>query len=517
MEGCHPDIIGLPGLRVTDIDETWERVTISAELAYLPTCGRCQTSDSVTWWEPWNSLVVADTPIRGRPTSIMFLQDRFRCRACKRDWVGRLESFLPERAITRRAFRYIEDRSFRFPRAHIAREIGIGPDRVDEIIDPLADRLSKHHRFPTPRVLGIDDLKMNGKTYIIFSDAEAGHAIGMTEKGDGSTVAKWLKERLADHHKVEIVTSDLHKLNTTIKADFFASAVHVADQWHVIRACQTALRRVLRHELNDLDGRAKKAEPDRSKRETTALGSQATMIRQQWRRLIGRRTARQQKEGLFPDREELRPVLDQHERISKAFYARLALTDMYQASDLETARGHLETFYRKATDSKIKKAMADAVKRVRGHEEMVLNYFRVLEPNGVGELIGHSSGSVERRNQYIRESWRAGRGVTEPRYLSMLALYQPWHLDTDIVECGAADCANIEGPVSLVPGLIAQPVDGPIMAPTSFRCRSCAASDAESALDRGRPLPPAPGPALPEPFIRERRRTPARALAAGLA
>lgn len=181
--GEAADILGLEGLRVLDVCETWQRVTVRAEHDQMPACEKCGLADQVTWWEPSNPVEIADTPLRGRPVTIMFSQDRFRCRRCNRAFTGRAEAFCTgQRHMTKRLHRFIEDRSFRFPRPQIALELGIGEDAVDEVVDPLVMRLFERHRFPTPRAIGMDDLHLNDRRYIVFTDAERGHAIGIIER-----------------------------------------------------------------------------------------------------------------------------------------------------------------------------------------------------------------------------------------------------------------------------------------------------------------------------------------------
>lgn len=498
------DILGLEGVRALAAGETWARTTIRAEMAETPTCDKCGHVDQVTWWERWNTVTVADTPLRGRPAHILFEQDRFRCRRCKRDWIGRPPSFCPgQRQMTRRLARHIEDQVLRVPREHVAAATGIGPDAVDELANGLMDRLYERHRFPTPRVLGIDDLHLKKRIHIVFTDAERGHAIGIVEKSDKDSVARWLAANICAD-EVEVLVSDLHGLNITTARKSLPRALHIADRWHVQRAAQKALRRLLRHELGQIGAQAAKAEPDKSKRETTAFGARAANIRRNWDALIGRRPKQRVVAGQFPNMDLLGPILEQHVTISKAFYCRMALNDMYASVDVETARAHLDRFLRLAADEAIAARMSEARDLIEANAEIVLNYFRSFKTVPHGGVAGHTAGGIERRNQYIREAWRGGRGIAKLRHLSMLALYQPWHLDTDIVECGDPGCGRIEGPVSLIPGLRGQdPAQSPLPA-SAFRCVEHAALAADDRREAGAPEP---GPAPGRPLVRTRTRT----------
>lgn len=470
------NFLGLPGLLVLGERETWDRVYFQAEVSEV-LCGKCGKADKLGDPALYLPVVINDTPARGRPAQIDVSQFKYRCRRCARTFVGRAPEIDTRRRMTLRLIRYIQNSVMRRPRSDIAQEVGIEADRVKGIALALADRLSQH-KFPTPRVLGIDDIRMNGKTYTIFTDSERGHAVGLIETAKRANIERWITENL-EREKVDVVVSDL--ASTIAEAVRFAlpDAIHVVDRWHVQQACQKAMSTVigqtlerLEKEGGDLKGAGVRAGANRPRR-------QAKTIRNMRAELLGRgRRTRVEQAKLFDD-QLLKPVLADHERIGHAFRARTALSKIYQAADEATAQEQIARFYAAAEHPAIADEMKGTVKRIRRHQRLIMNYFGALARFSDIPPAALTTSSTENRNGKLRRSWKAGRGVRNASYLRMLALYEPWRLDRDILLCGGemngAACQNVEGPVSLVPGLIGQDPDQPVALPSDWRCAACRA------------------------------------------
>lgn len=466
--------MGLPGLRVLDEFETWERVYFDAEVAEV-LCGKCGNKSGLRERRQWNSIVINDTPARGCPTEIELQQYKYRCTPCARTFVGGAPEIDTRQKMTRRLIRYIQDSVMHRPRSAIAREVGIEPDRVKGIALKLADRLSGH-KFPTPRVLGIDDIRMNGEVYTIFTDSERGHAIGLIKTARLSNIAKWVRVNI-DCPSVDIVVSDLAAAIAGAVKLVLPDAVHVVDRWHVQRACQKAVSAVITKTLVQLDKDADVLEAQGVKSRYNAPGKEAATIRDLRPALLGFQQRKPAAEKTLLDDRLLDPVLAHHPVLSRAVRARLELVKVYSARDDASARQQIARFYAAAKHAAIAAEMRGILNRVKRHEGLILNYFGAQDRFPEVAKAALTTSSTENRNGKLRRSWRAGRGVRNFNYLRMLALYEPWRLDRDILLCGGSPagspCQNTEGPVTLVPGLVGQDPDRPMKLPPPWRCQSC--------------------------------------------
>lgn len=461
--------LGLPALFITGERETWEKLSFEAEPRKV-VCPHCGSSDGLADPELKGRTPINDTPSRGKPTTFDYLLCRYHCSPCHKYFDGPTDGIDLKRGMTHRLIRYIENSAPRRPRLAIAAEVGVSTDRVRNLVNQLADRLARHHRFPTPRVLGLDDIKMNRKWYIILTDAELGHAVGLIEGADADLIGKWIDDNLTIE-RVELVVSDLGKALIKAAKEKLPDALHVADRWHILQGCQKAMSRVINQELAPLDLAAAAEKAKGVKKQNNQPRKKARTLRSLRRDLLGRQRLKipDGEESLF-DEALLKPVLDSNERLSRAFYARIDLARVHQCAHLADAQAQLQRFYVSASHPTIAGEFSQIVSRLKRHEELLWNFFRARAKHPDVPAVALTTSSTERRNGTLRTSWKAGRGVTRFNYLRLLALYEPWKFDIDIVECGVAGCGAIEGPVPLVPGLVGQARDEPVMPRGHWRC-----------------------------------------------
>lgn len=480
-----PFIHRVLGLTPADIiqtgeDVTWKRVRLIGEI-HRVLCPKCSCEDYLSDGRPTSTIVVADTPAHGRPCEIELHRYRYRCSACSYSFTANPSSIHLKRRMTNRLVRYIEDRSPRETRTAIAQEVGLSEDRVTNVVRPLAKRLAQNHKFPTPRVLGIDDIKLNRKTYHVLTDAETGFAIGLIDSGESGKVLRWMHLNL-EMSNIKIIVSDLGKAplavarrlpNAVLLHDSYRvpDSLHVADRWHVLKGCRAAAAKVFRQELAALEAEASQIRKAGILNAQNPAHAFAQLLKSHRIDLIGRRRKRNTVgEQTLIDEQSLHPVLTANRRISLAFYARVSLAKVYDAPTIERARIQLGTFYRQAGHHDVAAEFEPMIKQVHAHQELILNFVRARIRFPDIDPTAFTTSSTERRNGFIRWSWKSARGATDYEYLRLMALYQPWRLDKDIVECSEAGCSAIEGPVGLIEGLVGQDPAGPLTGPSGLHC-----------------------------------------------
>ena len=469
--------IGLPGLLITAERETWGRVHVEAEpmLVVCPKCGSDAGLGDPALWKP---IDVADTPWRGRPTTIHLAQFRYHCSPCNAQFVSSVPGINSKRQMTERLVRYIENEAPRRPRAAIAKMVGIEPDPVHRLVLGLAGRLREHHRFPTPRILGVDDIKMNKRTYHMFTDTETGRAVGFVEASEADQLESWVRHNL-DASKVEVLVSDLGGQLTSLGASpLLRHAIHVADRWHILQACQKAMLKVIAQEIFILDIAAHEEKKRGVKDKQNEPKQKAKTLRAHRRELLGRRRGKRGSEATLFDEQLLAPILfaPGFERIGRAFWARIDLAKVHRCDTEAAAQAQLQKFRKAASyagkdgEGGIAEEFKKVVESTRTYERVILNYLAARARFPDLNPAAFTTSSTENRNGVFRKSWRAAHGATNFDYLRLLALYEPWQLDLDIVECGERGCHAIEGPVSLVEGLVGQEPGASIIPRSAFRC-----------------------------------------------
>lgn len=296
--------LGLPSLLITQEREFWDEVEFDAEPAQI-VCPKCGNANGLSDPILKHRITVNDTPSRGKPASLHYLLWRSHCSPCHHYFDASAGGIDLKRRMTDRLIAYIEAASTRRTQAAIAAEVGVSADRVRRLVNGLADRLAKGHKFPTPRVLGLDDLKMNRKLYTIVTDAETGRAIGLIEGCKADLIIQWVRNNLTVS-EVKVVVSDLGAaLISAAARPELAHTLHVADRWHLLQGCQQALSKVIYQELARLAASS-----------ATDAKEQAKTLRSHRQDLLGRRRTKvpASKVTLFDDKL-LQPMLESNERL----------------------------------------------------------------------------------------------------------------------------------------------------------------------------------------------------------
>lgn len=454
-------LLGLPHLTVIDLQETLElskcTLRLDGDPPPCPSCG----GDKRRRYGPLTKRVW-DTPARGKPMRLVIIQPRYRCR-CGATYIQPGATGISDQypSMTSRLVRYVQNAVLRRPLSAVAKETGVSSTNVRLIASALATRLYKYHRFPTPEILGIDDLRIRKKLFTVVTDGRTGHAIALLEGGSEKAINVGLSNRGIDPTLVKIVVSDLGGSNISVFKSMFErhGAIHVADKWHVLRGVQEALSFVVNKRVDHLRRRRawcervlkRRGRPPLRMWDTPAYlkACQARIneLVAAKKLLMGGRIRQvesaQYSFAFVINRRAISAVLSRHPTVNKAFWAKMRLHMVYTRSTRAEADAQIERFIHRATTKSIAPQMRIIVQRVKTHRQLILNYFDAL-----GRVGGPAptTGPTERRNGMIKTAWKAGRGLHDIKMFSMRALYEPWHLDVDIGVCSHDGCDHVEGP-----------------------------------------------------------------------
>jgi transposase len=459
-------LLGLPHLTVLDVAETLESTTCTLELTgdppACPDCGGVKRRK----YGPLTSRVW-DTPARGKPMRLIIQRPRYRCR-CGATYVQPGATGIDDAysSMTTRLVRYIHNAVLRRPLTAVATETGVSRTNVGLIAVTLANRLYEDHRFPTPEVLGIDDLRIRKKLFTVVTDGRTGKPVALVEGGSEKAINKELARRKIDPALVKIVVSDLGGSNIAVFKSMFKEhgAIHVADKWHVLKGVQEALSLVINKRVDHLRRRRawcdkvlkRRARPPLRLWDTPAyLAACQERIDQligAKKLLMGARMKQAEDPQLsftfVVDRGAIKTVLSRHAIVNKAFWVKMRLHMVYTRKSRADADDQIDRFIQRALSRSIAPQFKIIVNRVKTNRQLILNYFDALEMAGHVKGSAPTTGPTERRNGMIKTAWKAGRGLHDIKMFSMRALYEPWHLDVDIGVCSHAGCNQVDGPYS---------------------------------------------------------------------
>lgn len=145
--------------------------------------------------------------------------------------------------ITQRLLEYIQIESLLQPDLAVAKATGVSVRIVRAIRNDFTAKLEKEVKFETPRVLGIDGVRINGKLCIILTDIEAGLVIGVLKGADKKIIVEWL-EALPDRDKIKLVLMDMCITERAAIQTILPHCTIIVDRFHIQRMANELMDRV---------------------------------------------------------------------------------------------------------------------------------------------------------------------------------------------------------------------------------------------------------------------------------
>lgn len=449
--------LGIAGIEHRTTTETHWRVESDVAATDRPPCPKCGPHDRMESKGVVPRRVV-DTPSRGKPSILTVERRRFKCLVCKTTvtQAGPAPANGPttpgRKRITKRLLTYIQNQVTKRPIRQVAKETGVPEGTVRDIALELANALAKHHRFPTPKVLGMDGLKLNGTEYIVIGDADDGRLIAIVEPATTKAVRQWMKDYGFDVGAVDVFVSDMHSVNTSMARNELKSALHIADKWHIVHNYRKILSRAVDVAVSDLRGGSDQKGVERNLELAQALDDfKPAIMSVSHARLRKRRRHRKGDQHAIDFGSDLKPILDKIESVSRAYWARYDLIEMYQSKTIAEAKECRDRCLDRLAPLLADKSLAPEVKKYIGHltrnEKAIFNYFERIQLRPNGKVRGPTTNVLEQRNGMIRAIWRSGKGIPTLPLIRLRAIYGKWTIGLDIVQCASAGCPTFHGPL----------------------------------------------------------------------
>lgn len=245
--------LGLPDLRVTHAARTADGTQVYwvEGVARGARCPRCHT-----WTERIHQRrrqPVDDLPAHGQSVVLLLTRRRWRCGCCDHVFAEMLPSVPRYQRMTIRyqqaLYRGVRQR----PTTAVAAEAGLGPGRVQRLLERFGDRELAGRPWIPPRVLGVDEFAAKrGHVYnTVFVDLERRRITEVVETREKKPVRDYLRSL---DGSVEVVVIDLNEAYRWAIRRALPEARIVADKFHVIRLAQWALNAVRRRVRKVLKG-----------------------------------------------------------------------------------------------------------------------------------------------------------------------------------------------------------------------------------------------------------------------
>lgn len=175
----------------------------------------------------------ADTPMHGKPVKVEIERQRYRCNACGTVVTPDIPSLDDKRVATRRLVEYIQGRCFGATFTLLARETGLVVNTVKAIAMEYAELLENHSNLDTPRLMGLDEVKIAGDYRTVFANLEMKTLFEIYEKRTLSRIRDFFKN-LKDKEKVEWVVADMWEPCKVVLGEQLPDARRVIDRFHVV-------------------------------------------------------------------------------------------------------------------------------------------------------------------------------------------------------------------------------------------------------------------------------------------
>ena len=392
--GVAEVMLGLPGFRVLDADDSGGELAVTVETAPEPT--GCPGCGVVATAHDRMAVEYRDLPAFGRPVRLIWLKRRWRCeesRCSSCTWTE-VSPWLSSRChLTRRAALEccLEVGLNARPVAQLARALGMSwhtvMNAVREYGEPLVD---DPDRVRQVRQLGIDETtwltatKDQPTRYATsLVDLECRIVIDVVQGNTAADLGSWLDRQPTRWlGGIRVVATDLAESYRSGLDGRLDHATRVADPFHVVRVANRCLDQVRRRVQNrTLGHRGRKRDPLYRIRKLMLTGTERLDGTGLNRMLLGLR------------------VGDPDDEVLGAWLAKESVRDIYLAESIEAAELLI--------DKAIEGCRLDAVGEVRS---LGLTLARWRSQILARHATGASNGPTEGLNLLVKKVKRAGHG-----------------------------------------------------------------------------------------------------------
>ncbi len=319
-----------------------------------------------------------DTPIHGRRVGVLLERKRYKCRGCSKTFSQDCSDINDNHRATNRLVEYVENNALDRTFTSVADEIGVTEGTVRKIVGSYIEKLEEKYQFESPEILGIDEVHLNRKMRLVFTNIGENTILDLISSRKKQTVINALY-RFKSLKKIKYVTMDMWRPYRDAVSAVLPLAVIVIDKFHVVKMANEAVEKGRK----DLRGQMTKDEVKQLKKDRFLM-------------LRRRRDLDASQEFLLSSWTENYPLLHDLYHAKERFYG---------IWDSNLTRKQAETTYLDWKDSiptSIRGYFADLEKAIENWHTEVFNYFDHKLTNDY----------TESANNHIKSIARQGRGYS---------------------------------------------------------------------------------------------------------
>ena len=247
------DFLQLRSLNTLEVVGDDERYVVKAEgVAPVATCPLCKVGRLHGHGSQEQSF--QDTPTHGKPVVVFIQRRRYRCISCNKTLFEPVADLDSKRQATARLVRYIRKESFTKTFAALAREVDLDEKTVRHVFDDFIEEFEAKVRFRTPRILGIDELKIIGQYRAMITNIERKTVFDLRPSRAKADLLPYFRN-LRDKDTIEWVAMDMYHVYKQVVRATLPQARIVVDRFHIQRMANDALEKLRKRIRKDLPAR----------------------------------------------------------------------------------------------------------------------------------------------------------------------------------------------------------------------------------------------------------------------
>lgn len=372
------DFINLRYIRTLAVDDNDDHYVVNVEGVVLPTiCPHCGCEK--LYKHGTVNQAYMDTPMHGKRVVLRLERKRYKCtnELCKKTIFEPLHDMDAKRLATSRLVKYVEKHCFKKTFADISREIGVDEKTIRHIFDDFAEHLRTTIKFDTPKILGIDEVKIIGSYKAMITNIEELSVYDLLESRKKADLIEYFG-KMPDIQKVRLVTMDMWRPYFDAIRHHLPNVPIVVDRFHVVRAANNAMEAIRKSIRKDLEP----SKRIRLKDERFVLLSLKKNLKPEQLKMLEKWTL-------------------EYPLLHEAYLAKEGFLAIYEQSS-KTLAQKLYADWEKSLSPEIRRYFSDIISFMRNWWVEIFNYYDYRITNGY----------TESANNLVKEMNRMGRGYS---------------------------------------------------------------------------------------------------------
>ena len=328
-------------------------------------------------------------PIGGKRVTIRMKVQRYKCKECDFDQQENIPFATGSRSYTHRFAKYVVDLLRGMTLQDVSNHLGVSWDTIKEIHSSYLERHYSPPSLDGVENIGIDEFAVRkghvSKTIVV--DLDSGRIIYVGDGKGSEALNKFWRKVKRKNIKIKHVATDLSAAFIASVMENCPDAVHVFDHFHVVK--------LMNEKLDDIRRKVYSMEKDINKRKVLKgtryllLGNGADIFDKQ-------------------HKTRLENTLAMNEPLSKAYYLKEQLRQIWSQPMKAMAEKVLDDWIRQAEQSKITQLQKMAV-TVKTYKKGILAWYD----------CHLSTGKVEGINNKIKVMKRNAYGFRDEKYFTL--------------------------------------------------------------------------------------------------